>query len=241
MSRQSNNSSVVWIVIGFFVIGLPAIGLLSNALQGPRESETTVTVTGHRWERTIYVEEFGSHTQRVWGHKTFVGAYDIRFERAQTGREHEDANCVPVRPTPDPVCEQLDCSSGGGGASGDDEVGAPASSYLCDRTTYTQDEWYRIDNVVAEGEDRNPQWSPLDLNECDESEADADPAFGCQRQSGQWEEYYVTLLDSEGGTHECELAYAQWTDTPLAATFTALLNNRNKSLRCDTLAAASAQ
>jgi ribosomal protein L37E len=152
-----------------------------------RTKETTATITGFSWERSIDIERFTTVTEegkRVPSDGRIVGERDVEVEETvQTG-------------TRTYVCGQVDL---GNGMFEDKECEEPVYETRYRTETiyiYEVDRWVHDRTERASGTDRQPYWPRSDLDD-DERESDEQERYSIHAVDTTNEKDYEVKLDEE--------------------------------------------
>ena len=176
----------------FVLGGLGVLGLLVW-FQCVRSQQAQVTVVGHKWQRSIAVEEFNERQEEAWRNEVPVGAgFPVCRERERSTRQVEDGeDCTTMRrDKKDGTFEQVKKCKPRYRAE-------PVMDSWC---RFTARRWKQIDEVQAAGAGLSPTW-PSGL-----PAADAPATLGTRRQGKQTE-----TLTLEFGAHgSCDVRDAVW-------------------------------
>ena len=176
----------------FFIIGL----VLFCGLSTFWTKSSTLTVSGHTWERTIQIEAYGPTSKSDWCDKMPSDAYDVRKSDKQ-----RDVEKIPDGED----CTTKNVDNGDGTFRQEEECTTryrdkPIYDDWC---SYTIDQWSQSRVASAAGSDLSPSWPSSDVNTCNKARV------GCEREGQRGETYTVTFR-GDGETHSCELSESEW-------------------------------
>ncbi|HEY1557609.1 MAG TPA: zinc ribbon domain-containing protein [Kofleriaceae bacterium] len=183
-----------------------------------RTREAQVTVTAHRWSRTIAIEQFGPVQRSAWRDQIPAGA-DLptcsRKERA-TRQVSDGEDCHTERhDKKDGTFEQVKkCTAKTRSESVDD-----------DWCTFTVRDWTKVDARAANGRDLAPAWPDATI-------APARSPLAPQRRAGARQET-LTLDFGEAGT--CDVSDATWRKYTDGQTLTVDVRARSGGIVCGSL------
>jgi hypothetical protein len=172
-----------------------AIALLAVAIwwRCIRTREAEVTVTGHRWERMISVEEFNERQEEAWRNEVPVEAsFPVCTERQRSTRKIEDGeDCrTERRDKKDGTFEQVKkCTPR--------YRSEPVMDSWC---RFSARRWKAVGDVKASGTGTSPAW-PTNA-----PPADTRAALGAARQGKRTE----TLILEFGDHGRCSVSDAVW-------------------------------
>lgn len=184
--------------------------------------ETTVTVDGHQWKRTIAVERFDNVTESAWCDSLPRGAKKLSSskEKRSTKKVKDGEECKRRRKdNKDGTFKEVkECKP--------KFREEPVYDQKC---RYSVDKWKTVRTEVAEGASSAPapEWPSVKL-------AKEGTCKGCERIGTKTESYELRFVDAaEGETHECEVEQSQWSSTEVGSTWTAEVGVVSTSLDCD--------
>jgi hypothetical protein len=157
----------------------------------------SATVSGHRWERTVKIQEYQADADSAWCDQMPADAYDVRKTEKERSTER----------VPDgEKCETVNVDNGDGTFRQEEECETvyreePVYSDWC---TYTIEQWVDLREASADGDGMTPVWPQTQLNTC------AQPRQGCQREGARTESYILQVRDTDGASHTCTVPEAGW-------------------------------
>jgi hypothetical protein len=183
-----------------------------------RSSTAQVTVTQHRWQRTLAIEEFKDHAQEAWRDQVPAGASLPVCHRTQRS----------TRQVPDGE----DCHT----ERHDKKDGTFEQTRVCKPTyrsegvdgdwcTFTIRSWVQVDTAKAAGSGMAPAW-PTNV-----PPADTAAGLGARRSGARSE---TLFLDFEG-KDPCEVSEQQWRRYPDGTKFKARVRARSGEVVCGAL------
>lgn len=160
--------------------------------------QSTVTVAGHAWSRTIEVEAFGPVQDSAWCDAMPSDAYGVSRRREQRGTE---------KIADGEVCKTRDVDRGDGTFERREECSPKYKEkpVYDDKCSFTVDRWKVARTERAQGDALapEPQWPPVRL-------ARTGSCRGCEREGARKEHYEVKLTTKDGKSDACELPQARW-------------------------------
>lgn len=163
-----------------------------------RTWNASFTVIGHRWERTISIQEFSAVREGSWDELVPVGAYRATCYERQRGSRQVD--------TGRESCTNIRVDNGDGTFSQRQQCSPiyrdePVYDTWCD---YTIDRWVDVQPAVARGDSLSdePRWPSVSLNTCSGS-----PRLGCERESGRDEQYVVIFAEGNDDRAAAECTF----------------------------------
>jgi hypothetical protein len=146
-------------------------------------------VVGHRWERTIRIQEYAAVREGSWDEAVPISSYNRTCYDRQRGSRQVD--------TGQQRCTNVQVDNGDGTFSQRQQCSPiyrdePVYDTWCD---YTIERWADVQPAVAQGSSIGdaPRWPTINLNTCSGS-----PRLGCERESRREEAYVVVF--SEGNS-----------------------------------------
>ena len=134
-----------WIVGGIVVLSVAIWALFI------RSHEAKVTVAGHRWERTIAIEQYGDHQQSAWRDQVPAGtSFPMCVRKQRSTRQVADGeDCHTERhDKKDGTFEQVKKCTPKTRSEGIDD----------DWCTFTVRSWLKVDEVKATAAGLTPSW-----------------------------------------------------------------------------------
>ncbi|TXH14800.1 MAG: hypothetical protein E6R03_08440 [Hyphomicrobiaceae bacterium] len=224
-------------------LGVVLIAALIFILTWKREAD--FDVSGHRWERTVTVQQYSVVKKSDWCDEKSHGAYDIRrsTEQRSTRQVPDGKDCVTIAAEcHEHSCKKVDDGNGAGGIECQ-ETCTPAHEeckpkyrdepVYDDWCVYKVNEWVRGHTYAEHGGSPNknpPTWPNPTIQTCHEL------ALGCQRLGPRTEEYEVYFV--ENGTteeHTCEFAESKWAQFHSGDTVHAQVGVVTDVLDCDSV------
>lgn len=210
-------------VAAFLVLAGLAL-LLANTLM---TSDTSATVTGHSWQRTIAVEVYGTVSDSGWCDAVPSGARErSRTSKERSTRKEKDGQDCTVRKV-----DQQDGTF--------KEVQECADRYrevpvMGDWCSYEVERWStaRTEKSAGSALVPSPAWPVVSVRSC----LTASP--GCEREGEREANYVVRLQTPDGKQHDCDLPEATWTSMALQSSWSAEQGMLGSDLRCGSLKAA---
>jgi len=188
-------------------------------------STEDVSVTGHRWERSIEIESVQAIEERREGTCRSVAPADAYRERER--EEQVDTERVQV----DEVCRVIQRDRGDGVGEEVTEcdpvyenraVMGPVCYFTVDRWTYDR-------SVSAEGGLNDPvEWPIVDLRRSNCN------SLGCERQ-GDRDEDYILLFVRNDENFSCEVDETEWRGASRGDQYTVEVGRIGGGERCNTL------
>lgn len=183
--------------------------------------EEQVTVTAHRWERSIDIEQYSAERDSDWCDATPSGAYNISRSREQRG-SHQ----VPDGET----CSTRNVDRGDGTFERRQECrtkyrDVPDYDYRC---RYTIDRWVvkRAEKLADTG--LNPAWPVV-------TGLRTGTSLGSEREGQRHEKYQLLLKSAEGKDYDCSLPQEKWAAVKDGLTKKIPIGVITRSPECDKL------
>lgn len=183
-----------------------------------RTQHGEVTITGHRWARTIAIEQFGDQHHEAWRDAVPVGAsFPTCFRKQRSTRQVPDGeDCHTERKDrKDGTFEQVRKCTPKTRSEGIDD----------DWCSYTLREWSKISEEKASGAGLAPAWPVVTLA------ADTPATYGARRQGHRGE---ILTLDI-GPDDACDVPDAIWRKYADGARAKVDLRARSGGVVCDSL------
>lgn len=208
---------------GCMILVVLAIGaVIATALcMGLWKREATLSVSGHRWERSIAVERFGPVSDSAWCDSMPGGAYNVsQTEKERSTRKVEDGEECTTK--------QVDNGDGSFKEVEDCRTKYRSEPVYDQWCSYTIDKWSKARSEDASGKNLNPAWPEVRLGrtgQCD----------GCEREGARSAKYIVTLTDPKGDTQTCDLPEAKWKSMADGSRWKGEIRVLTGGLDCDAL------
>lgn len=208
--------AIVTVVVG--IVGFMLFAIFATNTE-------TVSVTGHRWERTIDIQSVQPVSDSREGTCRSVApadAYNETERRAQvdTERVQVDERCTDVqRDRGDGVVEEVrECEPV--------YENRPVMGQVCD---YTVDRWRPERTVSASGGLQEPAvWPDANLRRSNCN------SRGCERE-GDRDEDYILELSRNGESFSCEVDEVEWRQASRGDAYTVEVGRVGGGERCNTL------
>lgn len=176
-----------WLVLGLLVI---ATAIWFRCL---RSQSAQVEVAGHRWVRTVAIEEFDERTEEAWRNEVPRDAgFPICHERQRSTHQVADGE--------DCHNERRDKKDGTFEVVKKCKPKTRSEPVMDSWCRYTARRWRKIDDARATGTGLSPSWPP------GLPPADAPPQLGAHRPGARSE----TLTLDFGGHGSCDVAEPTW-------------------------------
>lgn len=217
------NRSRLLIIAGVIALIVGAIWFFT------RTETVTVLVSGHEWERNIYIDKYERFSVDSWwdvrpsGDNAVMGS--CRQQQRSTRQIPDGESCSTVR------------TDRGDGTFSESRVcttkyrSEPVYDRMC---TWQVSDWRFDRNArTTGGLDDTPTWASVSLS-CENQRS-----LGCQRESSRTEFYNLLLqatIEGEKYTYKCPLPEQEWRDTRIETAFNLDIVVVNKADgKCDTL------
>jgi hypothetical protein len=208
---------IILAVVGLLICG----GVLATVFL---TKDVTVSVSGHRWERAINIEQLKPESGRVVG--TCGSAPIDAYNRSQRTEQ------VGSRQVPDgQECSTRRVDRGNGTFKEEQEChtkyrSEPVYGPVC---YYTVDRWGVNRSVKAQGDLSTPvNWPPTNITSSCNS-------IGCEREGNRSEKYVLIFTQDSKKTFECAVPVEQWQNAKVESRFTVKQGVVLGDPRCDTL------
>lgn len=199
-------------VVALAVVGLGLFCLLSSMWA----KSDDVVVEGHRWERAVQVEAFGPTKDSAWRDKVPSKARDVSCRKKENGsRKVADGE----------TCKTVREDKGDGTFAEIEECKPkykkePIYDEWCD---FVVDTWAVAKTEQAAGQDLKPRWPTVKVRGDKE------------REGKRTESLKVTVRDSQGTTHTCEVSQDRWRALEPGATVKASFGGITGLIDCGSL------
>ena len=216
-SGTRQGCTVLGLVLSGIVLVVLLIGgvfLINQFWTRPAE----VTVTGHRWERTIVLEALRAVQEQAWRDGLPAGATAVICQR-----EQRDTRNVPDGETC--TTKRVDQGDGTFNEVRDCQPKYRSEAVYDERCRYMVDRWVTIDTLRAAGNSVTPAptWPVHPV------------ATSTLRTGARTETYTVQLRDPDGVVSECTYDASRWAAMSDGATFQAEKGGLTGNLQCDSL------
>jgi hypothetical protein len=162
------------------------------------KKEAGVTVTGHRWERSIAIEKFGPKSDSAWCESMPSDAY--RVSRHSEVRSHKKV-------ADGQTCSTRRKDNGDGTFSEKEECRTKYRDepVYSDKCSYTVDRWQYHRTATAQGASltQTPTWPVVTLSR-------TGSCMGCEREGSRGEKYEILVRTDEGKSSSCDFAQPKW-------------------------------
>ena len=185
-------SMLKWFIVG----GVVLLGIILAVIFWRKPA--SVVAAGHRWERSVGVEQFGPTQLNEWCNQLPLDAHFVT--RSREVRSH---NKVQDGET----CVRKRADKGNGAFSERKECtpkyrDEPVYDMKCH---FTADRWRALPPITAQGASLSdaPHWPSVNLK--------TGTCIGCQREAGRQEKYLVDFRrDKDGKTFDCTVDATRW-------------------------------
>lgn len=207
------------------IIGLVVLlcgGVLVSTLW---TKEAGVVLTGHSWERTIFVEQYGPVNENEWCSSMPGGAYNVsRRQEIQSYRQVPDGE----------DCQMVRVDSGDGTFRTEQrcQTRYRDEPVYADKCYYTIDRWSDSRTARSSGSSQSdaPYWPELNLN------CEGQTRAGCERERNREGRYVLILHNTdENKEYTCEVTQERWQSAPLESRWQLQVGGVMGDARCDTL------
>lgn len=185
-------------MLGLGCVGLAIVGFILFCLVSTLWTRSdSATVTGHRWERTVQIQEYQAVSESDWCDDMPSGAYSVNRSEKQ-----RDTTQVPDGEE----CETVNVDNGDGTFHQEQKCETVYREEAVYDTwcSYKVDKWDDLRVAEADGDGLSPVWPQVQLRECGQ------PSLGCQREGTRSETYTLQVQDSSGESHTCDVDEAAW-------------------------------
>jgi hypothetical protein len=207
-----------------FLVLAGLVLLLANTLM---TSDTSATVTGHSWQRTIEVEVYGTVSDSGWCDGLPSGARErSRTTKERSTRKEKDGQDCKVKKV-----DQQDGTFKEVQECTDRFREVPVMDNWC---SYEVERWNtaRTEKGAGSALVPSPTWPVVSARTCPIA------APGCEREGKRDENYVVRLQTPDGKQHDCDLPEATWTSMALKSSWSVEQGMLGSDLRCGSLKAA---
>lgn len=180
-------------LVGLAVLAIATLFCLNLFWTEP----TSVTVTGHSWERSIVVEALQNVDESDWCDKAPAGAR----ERSRTQKERSK------RTVPDgETCKTVNVDNGDGTFRAEERCTPKTRSepVMGDWCTFEVQRWKssRTERASGSGRQPAPSWPVAKVDGCQ--------TLGCTREGKRTERYTVDFREEDGTPQQCDVPAARW-------------------------------
>ena len=220
-ARAGGKRLPTWAII---LIGLVVLGCIGALVAAFWTRGADAVLTGHSWERTISIEQYGPQPGNAWCDSLPRGAYSISRQR-----EVRSYNQIPDGES----CETRRVDQGDGTFRQERVCHTTyrQEPVYADKCHFTIDTW-RNERTASAGDDSAkdpPYWPPVSLA-CENQNC-----IGCERESGRDEVYRLHLRSSEGQDFTCDVTQNAWSAASLELHWQIQMGVIGGSPHCDTL------
>jgi ribosomal protein L40E/ribosomal protein L32 len=225
--KEARSGGSPWVRFGIIGIILLIIGGIATTVLWTQE--TDLFVTGHSWERTIRIDEYGPESDSSWCDSLPAAAYNVtRREEVRSYRQIPDGEeCQTVR---------VDQGDGTFRQERRCQTRYREEPIYDTKCYYTIDRWdfSRTAEIGGESREDAPRWPPITLNCAGGSR------IGCEKESGRSEDYVLYLRNRENDNdYQCSVEQALWQDAGIESRWTMEIGGVLGDARCNTLARAN--
>ncbi len=182
-----------------------------------RTQDLQMTVTAHRWERTIDVEEFADRSETAWQNEVPRDARMVSCHREQRSSRkiHDGETCRMERvDRKDGTFEELEKC----------RPNYRSEPVYDERCNFTVQRWARVDTVRLTGADLSPAWPALSVP------AQAVESLGARRAGGRNEKLLLQF-----GKQTCEVSETAWRKYRDGTAYTVEVRARSGEVVCKSL------
>jgi hypothetical protein len=205
-----------WLFILIAVVVI--VGIVFLARWCNRTEDKAITVTAHRWERSIAVEQFGDDQQDDWRDRVPRDARGVscRSKQRTTKQIPDGETCKEKR---------VDNKDGTGKVVQECKPKFRSEPVMDEFCRYTVTRWKIIDTIKTAGTGMTPEWPKAGL-----PPETAPEVHGAKRRGKKTETFF---LDMEGQT--CDVSEAVWRKHADKAKITVQVKSRTGDIMCDSL------
>ena len=218
VSDVSEKKSKTPLLIGAIVSLVVIVGVLLLWTESK-----DVTVQGHKWSRSIDIEEYQRTKSENWQDKiprsAIKGSCVTKKNSAKTIQVEDGQDC------------RIEKQDKGDGTFTETEKcttkykDIPQDDLWC---KYQLDEWKVKDTKRETGLTLDPKWPEVNLVACPVIK------LGCKRQGSKNEEYQLVLQDTDGNQHECDFTESKWKSVSVGTSKTMEFRKLDGGIKCDT-------
>jgi hypothetical protein len=174
-------------IVAIAALGCVGFFLLSWLLQ----TQDTLTVSGHTWDRRVDVEVLGPVKKSDWKDEVPAAASDVvcRSEKKDTKKVPDGEDCQ---------MRKKDLGDGTFTEVRECTTRYRTEDVFGEKCSYTVVTWSKARSEQAAGADLSPRWPQVTLTPAKE------------REGKRHETYTLALTDSKGQGHTCDLAEPAW-------------------------------
>jgi hypothetical protein len=158
--------------------------------------EVQLTVTSHKWERSIDIERYSAQSDSAWCDSMPSGAYSVSRSREQRG-SHKVADGE--------TCSTRNVDRGNGTFERREECHTKYRDVpdYDDRCHFTIDRWSVNRSVKLDDTGTTPEWPVV-------SGLRTGNSLGSEREGAHHEKYELLLKGEDGKNYDCSLSEAKW-------------------------------
>lgn len=212
--KKKSRLWILFVVIGVLVI----VGIIFGVRWCNRTEDKQITVTSHRWERSVAIEQYGDDQEDDWRDRVPRDARHVSCHRKQrsTKQVPDGETCRDEKvDKKDGTFEKVKKCKPKFRSEGVDD----------DWCRYTVTRWKTIDTVKSSGGGMTPDWPKGGLPPETYTEVP-----GAKRRGKKTETYF---LDMQG--QSCEVDQAVWRKHADGAKLTVQVRSRSGEIVCDSL------
>jgi len=164
--------------------------------------EISVTTTGHRWQRSISIEDFAARSKGDWCDSLPRDAYSVSRSQKERSQKQiadgEECSTRRVDQGDGTYRERQECRT--------KYRSEPVYDSYCH---YRVNRWDYVRQVKAQGSDQNPHWPTYQLRCSGER-------LGCEREGKREAEYWLLLKNpADDKSYECAQEETPWKQVPV--------------------------
>ncbi len=163
------------------------------------KKEVLLTVTGHTWQRNIYIDQFASLSQSEWCDQMPGDAYDIsRFREVRSHRDVPDGEECTTR--------RIDNKDGTYREKQECRTKYRKEPVYDDKCRFTVNRWHEVRSIATSGRSlaEPPVWPAVALP------PNPRAVLGAERPGRRVEKYTIYLNSKKDGNHTCDFPETKW-------------------------------
>jgi hypothetical protein len=188
------------------------------------KKEVALTVTGHTWQRVIYIERFAALTESAWCDQMPRGAYHVsRSREVRSHKKIPDGETCTTR--------RVDNKDGTFSERRECRPKYKEEPVYDDKCRYTINKWHEARSVSASGASlaEPPVWPRVTLPR------NPPAVLGAERTGRNVAKYTVHFVSKEGQKHTCDFAEPKWRAIGVNSPWSAEIGALTNVLDCDSL------